>query len=73
MAILPSLGLTVVQMHSHLPAAIPEQALHWWCPDPAAQSTLGDGPGACWTYLEALNETFFTTIELLSLKFLMIR
>ncbi|KAK1905016.1 Golgi-specific brefeldin A-resistance guanine nucleotide exchange factor 1 [Dissostichus eleginoides] len=44
-----------VQMHSHLPAASPEQALHWWCPDPAAESTLGDGPGASWTYLEALN------------------
>ena len=28
-----------VQMHSHLPAAIPEQALYWWCPDPAAEST----------------------------------
>ncbi|KAF3833325.1 hypothetical protein F7725_026990 [Dissostichus mawsoni] len=46
MAILPSLGLTVVQMHSHLPAAIPEQALHWWCPDPAVEATLGDGPGS---------------------------
>ncbi|KAJ8349814.1 hypothetical protein SKAU_G00249440 [Synaphobranchus kaupii] len=43
-----------VQMHSHLPAAIPEQALHWWCPDPAAESTLGDGPSACWTFLGAL-------------------
>uniref|UniRef100_A0A8C7I4V8 protein O-GlcNAcase n=1 Tax=Oncorhynchus kisutch TaxID=8019 RepID=A0A8C7I4V8_ONCKI len=38
-------------MHSHLPAAIPEQALYWWCPDLAAESTLGDGPGACWTFL----------------------
>jgi hypothetical protein len=27
-----------VQMNSHLPAAIPEQALYWWCPDPAAES-----------------------------------
>ena len=27
-----------VQMTSHLPAAIPEQALYWWCPDPAAES-----------------------------------
>uniref|UniRef100_A0A673WBV7 TIAM Rac1 associated GEF 1 n=1 Tax=Salmo trutta TaxID=8032 RepID=A0A673WBV7_SALTR len=35
-----------VQMHSHLPAAIPEQALYWWCPDSAAESTLGDGPGS---------------------------
>ena len=43
-----------VQMHSHLPAAIPEQALCWWCPDPAAESTLGDGPSACWTFLGAL-------------------
>ncbi len=29
-------------MHSHLPAAIPEQALHWWCPDPTAEPILGD-------------------------------
>ncbi|XP_051815313.1 coenzyme Q-binding protein COQ10 homolog B, mitochondrial isoform X2 [Acanthochromis polyacanthus] len=47
----------MVKMFSHLPAAIPEQALHWWCLDPAAESALGDGPGVCWT--------FFTTIELL--------
>ena len=43
-----------MQMHSHLPVAIPEQALYWWCPDPAAESTLGDGPDACWTFLGAL-------------------
>ena len=43
-----------VQMHSHLPAAIPEQALYWGCPDFAAESTLRDGPGACWTFLGAL-------------------
>ena len=43
-----------VQMHSHLPAAIRDQALCWWCPDPATESTLGDGPGACWTFLGAL-------------------
>ena len=43
-----------MQMHSHLPDAIPEQALHWWCPDPAAESTLGDSPGACGTFLSAL-------------------
>ena len=54
-----------VQMHSHQPAAIPEQALYWGCPDTAAESTLGDGPGTSWTF-------FFTTIEPLSLKFLMI-
>ena len=43
-----------VQMRSHLPAAIPEQALHWWHSDPAAESSLGDNPGACWTFLDAL-------------------
>ena len=43
-----------MQMHSHLPAAIPEKALYWWCPNPATESTLGDGPGACWTFLGAL-------------------
>lgn len=43
-----------MQIHSHLPAAIPEQALHWWCPNPAAESTLGDCPGICWTFLGAL-------------------
>ncbi|RXN32267.1 WD repeat-containing 26 [Labeo rohita] len=43
-----------VQMRSHLPAAIPEQALHWWHSDPAAESSLGDDPGACWTFLDAL-------------------
>jgi hypothetical protein len=26
-----------MQMHSHLPTAIPEQALHWWCPNPTAE------------------------------------
>ncbi|RXN32625.1 endonuclease domain-containing 1 -like protein [Labeo rohita] len=41
-------------MRSHLPAAIPEQALHWWHSDPAAESSLGDDPGACWTFLDAL-------------------
>ncbi|KAI9537912.1 hypothetical protein NQZ68_020894, partial [Dissostichus eleginoides] len=50
-AILQSLGLTVVQMHSHLPADITEKALHWWCPSPTVESTLGGGPGACWTFL----------------------
>ena len=39
-----------VQMHSQLPAAIPEHALYWWCPDRGE----GDGPGACWTFLGAL-------------------
>ena len=39
-----------MQIHSHPPAAIPEQALFWWCPAPAAESNLGDGPGACWTF-----------------------
>uniref|UniRef100_A0A9J7XRB0 Transposase n=1 Tax=Cyprinus carpio carpio TaxID=630221 RepID=A0A9J7XRB0_CYPCA len=43
-----------VQMRSHLPAAIPEQALHWWHSDPATESSLGDDPGACWTFLDAL-------------------
>nr|XP_005755001.1 PREDICTED: uncharacterized protein LOC102212052 [Pundamilia nyererei] len=43
-----------LQMRSHLPAAIPEQALHWWHSDPAAESSLGDDPGACWTFLDAL-------------------
>jgi len=41
-------------MRSHLPAAIPEQALHWWHSDPAAESSLGDDPGACWTFLDTL-------------------
>ncbi|XP_059358628.1 NACHT, LRR and PYD domains-containing protein 1 homolog [Carassius carassius] len=31
-----------VHLHSHLAAAIPEQALHWWCTNPAAEYTLGD-------------------------------
>lgn len=44
-----------MQMHSHLPAAVPEQALHrWWCPDLPAESTSGDGPGACWPFFGAL-------------------
>uniref|UniRef100_A0A9J8CIM4 Transposase Tc1-like domain-containing protein n=1 Tax=Cyprinus carpio carpio TaxID=630221 RepID=A0A9J8CIM4_CYPCA len=43
-----------MQMCSHLPAAIPEQALHWWHSDPAAEFSLGDDPGACWTFLDAL-------------------
>ena len=35
---------TPLQMHSQLPAAIPEQTLHCWCPDPTADSALGDSP-----------------------------
>jgi hypothetical protein len=58
-----------VQMHSHLSAAILEQALYWWCPDRAAKSTLGDGPGACWAFLGALKAS---SQQLNRLKFLMI-
>lgn len=43
-----------VQMHAHLPAAIPEQALHWWCPVLTAESTLGDGHGIYWTFFCSL-------------------
>lgn len=40
-----------MQMHSDLPAAVPEQVLHWrWLTAPAGES-LGDGPGACCTFL----------------------
>uniref|UniRef100_A0A4W5JK89 Kinase n=1 Tax=Hucho hucho TaxID=62062 RepID=A0A4W5JK89_9TELE len=46
-------------MHSHLPAAIPEQALYWWCPDPAAESTLGDGPGPSSQQLNQHCSVFF--------------
>ena len=41
-----------MQMYSHLltPATTSaEQALHWWCPNPIAESTFGDGLSACWT------------------------
>lgn len=47
----------------HLPAAIPEQSLHWWCLDLTSESTLGDGPGPCSNFLCA----FFTTIDPLPL------
>ena len=33
-------ALLCMQMYSHLPAAIPERALHWRWPDPAAKSAL---------------------------------
>lgn len=33
------------------PASIPEQVPHWKCPDPAAESTLGDNPVGCSTFL----------------------
>lgn len=35
----------------------------WWCPNPAAEWTLGDGPEACWTFLNP--NTFFTWSPLL--------
>lgn len=54
-----------VQIRSYLPAAIPEQALHWWHSDPAAESSLGHD-------FLGRPEEFLTTIEHLSLKCLII-
>ena len=44
-----------------------EQALHWWCHSPAAESLLGDSPGTCWTFLAALKPS-----SQLSMNFVMI-
>ena len=48
------LALLFVQMLSHPPAANIGQALQWWWHDPIADSSGGDGPGACWTLLDVL-------------------
>lgn len=40
-------GSLLMQMVSHLPAAVAEQALHCWRPSHAAESALGEGPGVC--------------------------
>lgn len=50
-------------MHSHVPAAIPEQPLYQWCPDPR-----GDGRGDFFLLLRTSTTTEHFPVKLLKIK-----